>query len=119
MRAAGYWKRVLGMRRAPQALLCLLLLGLLLFNPFATASSESTDLAYRTLPRHRATIGASEMEHFSPIQKELASPDLVQTVEVNDVKLTPAVSVGRVILREELPLRPALVAVVWFRPPPS
>src|SRR5277367_5167824 len=88
-------------RNIVRVLVCLLLFGLLIFNPFATLSSASAGLAYQAGPRHRATVGASEMQHFSPIQKDLALPDAWNSARVGDVKLTPAISVGRVILREE------------------
>jgi hypothetical protein len=106
-------------RDVTRNLVCVLLLGLLLFNPFAALASGSSHSGYSTLPRHRATVGASEMQHFSPVRSEISSVDVAWVVQLIDVKVTPAESTPRTILREELPPWPALLVSVWFRPPPS
>jgi hypothetical protein len=106
-------------RTVPRILVCLLLFGLLLFNPFAALTSASNHPGFSTSPRHRATVGASEMQHFSPVKSEITTPDIAQVVHSMDVKVTPAESKPRTILLEELPPMPALIVSVWFRPPPA
>src|SRR5271167_3439716 len=48
----------------------ILLIGLVLYNPFLAMKIHSDGLAYSALARHRATVGASEMQHFSPVQAD-------------------------------------------------
>jgi hypothetical protein len=108
-----------GRRNVWQVCLCLLLIGLVLYNPFSALVTHSDGLSYQALARHRATIGASEMQHFSPIQGERAQ--LEATVQ--------RISTELVVERNEqpfptfqvdaLPQRPELTTSVWFRPPPT
>jgi hypothetical protein len=97
----------------------LLLVGLLLYNPFLGLATHSDGLSYQALARHRANVGASELQHFSPVQGDNAQ--IVVAVE--------AIFFGRVVDNPEkrfhfvpndiLPQRPELVTSVWFRPPPA
>src|SRR5215469_17723113 len=45
---------------------CLVLAALLLFNPFFATPRSGHSLEVSTPASHRATVGASELEHFSP-----------------------------------------------------
>ena len=56
--------------------LCLLLIGLLLYNPFAGLWGPTDGVSYDKLARNRATIGASELQHFSPVPNENTQADL-------------------------------------------
>jgi hypothetical protein len=47
--------------------LCILLIGLMLYNPFAGLWGPVDRLSYDKLASNRATIGASELQHFSPV----------------------------------------------------
>jgi hypothetical protein len=97
----------------------LLLVGLLLYNPFLTLVTHSDGLSYQTLACHRANVGASELQHFSPVQGDNAQVEV--TVE--------AIFFGRIVENAEkrfhfvpndpLPQRPELDTTVWFRPPPA
>ena len=51
-----------------QLCVSLLLIALLLYNPFLALASHSDGLTYQALARHRATVGASELDHFTPVQ---------------------------------------------------
>jgi hypothetical protein len=96
-----------------------LLIGLVLYNPFFALRIHSSGLAYSSLARHRSTVGSSEMQHFSPEQSEYTQPDA--TV----VQLSPDISVvkneypAKDILDQALPRQPELIASICFRPPPS
>ena len=59
-----------------QACLCMLLVGLLVYNPFIALANHG-DAGLRMPERHRATVGSSEMQHFSPVQAENGHVDAV------------------------------------------
>jgi hypothetical protein len=107
----------------PQGLweLCvsLLLIALLLYNPFLALIGHSDGLAYQALARHRATVGASELDHFTPVQGDNAQ--LAAIVEEVFVQLTAEKKESRppVLQDPTLPQRLELIASVWFRPPPA
>jgi hypothetical protein len=102
-----------------QVCLCALLIGLVLYNPFLLLTNQSDGLAYHSLARHRATVGASEMQHFSPVQSESVQPEIIVETAVIEV-VAPKNDYPLPIVEEEILLRqPELVANIWFRPPPS
>jgi hypothetical protein len=97
----------------------LLLIGLLLYNPFVALTSHSDGLSYQALARHRATVGASELQHYSPVQGDNAQIEVA----------VDAIFFGRIVEQADkrfhfvpndtLPQRPELDTSVWFRPPPA
>jgi hypothetical protein len=98
----------------------LLLIGLLLYNPFLALVSHDNGLAYQQLQRHRATVGASELQHFSPVQAESAQLEAVLV----ELFTNPAVAAAdkfssHQFQTEALPPRLELINRIWFRPPPS
>ena len=99
--------------------LCLLVAVLVVYNPFAALNGSASCHSYERLASNRATIGASELQHFSPVSHP-------------EVKTEPAVGLRyaeAVPCKREWPLRrdqvemipsdPALLGAVWFRPPPA
>jgi hypothetical protein len=104
-----------------RACISVLLIVLIFYNPFAALSGSSGHLSFDKLARHRATVGASEMQHFSPVSHSHGHADLEADVEVKDTGPTGAIpkyQAGR-DQEELLPPEQALLAGVWFRPPPS
>ena len=96
--------------------ICVLLVGLLLYNPFAALTSASAGLAYQALARHRASVGASEMQHFAPVKAETGQPDVTVAAPKADLpapREEARLDGGRV----HLPLLEGM-ASLWFRPPP-
>jgi hypothetical protein len=98
---------------------CLLLAGLLLYNPFVSLIHSPTGLSVHHLARNRATVGASELQHFSPVSKEVAADVLLEerTGEVT------AISGGQDFqletdLTRDLIISPDFSSNLWFRPPP-
>jgi hypothetical protein len=99
--------------------LALLLVGLLLYNPFA-ATTFSNGLAYRSLARHRATVGASEMQHLASMQGENQQQDSAAVLEVFTALLADNnATLSHVVQEEALPQRSGPISTVWFRPPPA
>ena len=97
--------------------ICVLLVGLLLYNPFAALTSASDGLAYQALARHRASVGASEMQHFAPVKAESGQPDVTVATQTDDLPATreeARLESGRV----HLPLLLEGMTSLWFRPPP-
>jgi hypothetical protein len=99
---------------------CILLIGLLLYNPFLALLQTHAGLSLNHLPRNRATVGASELDHFSPVSKTFTAEILAVECAVDIAPLLPEI---------EFPLAttfaPAPVSLcdfsssLWFRPPPS
>jgi hypothetical protein len=96
----------------------LLLIALLVYNPFSALITHTDGTAYKELARHRATVGASEMQHFSPIEAESgATHVLLDELFAKYIVVTDESS--RQISQEEtVPARPELIESIWFRPPP-
>ena len=99
--------------------LCLLLIALVVYNPFAALSRSSDHLSYDKLASNRASIGASELQHFSPV----SSPDSQIELAVDLLTVEPKGCAQESQLRRDqqvlIPVEPELLAGVWFRPPPS
>ena len=97
--------------------ICVLLVGLLLYNPFAALTSASAGLAYQALARHRASVGASEMQHFAPVKAVTGQPDVTVAGQKGDLP-APREETRLPSGRVHLPLLLEGMTTVWFRPPP-
>lgn len=108
-----------GSRNPWRMFVAAMLIGLVLYNPFLALVNHSDGLTYQALARNRATVGASEMQHFSPTQNDGAPFEAI--VERICVELVvEKTDVASPILQADiLPQRPELIASVWFRPPPA
>lgn len=98
---------------------CLALIALVLYNPFAGLHGNSGCLCYEKLASNRATAGSAELQHFSPV----SGPSLPANFDVHVLGAEPVTSdqepqPGR-DQREMIPSEPELLAGVWFRPPPT
>jgi hypothetical protein len=109
-----------GNRRAFwQVCFSVLLIGLVLYNPFLALGNQADGLSYQALARHRATVGASEMQHFTPMQG--VNAQLEATVEqiFTEFLVENHASLFHIFQEERLPQRPEPMGSIWFRPPPS
>jgi hypothetical protein len=102
-----------------RACLCLLLILLVAYNPFALANGRCGNLSCEKMARHRATIGSGELQHFSPV----SNPGIQENADVVMLcaQVVPSVQhrrpfqdEPRIFVKETV-----LLAGVWFRPPPS
>jgi hypothetical protein len=101
-----------------RAWICLLLAALLLYNPFAALYFSHDTIEVHTLQRNRASVGASELQHFSPVQDGIPQVDLTLEVSREEVAVPAGSYVGREFEREvEIP-QSDIVFKVWSRPPP-
>jgi hypothetical protein len=98
--------------------MCMLLAALILYNPFAALCFSHGPIEVHTLQRNRATVGSSELQHFSPVQDDIQQTDL--NLESNREELAvPAGSfVARGFEREVEVPQSDIVSKVWSRPPP-
>jgi hypothetical protein len=98
---------------------CLLLVALVVYNPFTALDGSSGRLSYENLARNRASIGSGELQHFSPV----SDPDAPFDLDVDSRDAEPVIDVRETQLdrtqQETIPSEPALLAGFWFRPPPS
>jgi hypothetical protein len=101
-----------------RASLCALLIGLVVYNPFAALTSASNGLAYQALARHRASVGASEMQPFAPVKAETAQPDVTVATEKGELPATRGEEARLECGRVHLPLLLEGMTSLWFRPPP-
>jgi hypothetical protein len=96
-----------------------ILIGLVLYNPFFVLASHSDGLAYQTLACHRATVGASEMQHYAPVQEKGAQSEVTVEEIFPEFVVEHEEYPAPVFQEEALPQRPELIASFWFRPPPT
>jgi hypothetical protein len=97
-----------------------LLVGLLLYNPFLALISHSDGLTYQALARHRATVGASEMQHYAaPAPGENAQLEANVESVFTGIVVENKESTSHRYEDEALPQRPELLVSLWFRPPPA
>jgi len=97
---------------------CLLLVGLLLYNPFLALVAHSDGLTYQALARHRATVGASELQHIAQVQEQSAQPHIIVAetfsglVQINESPATTSQQPKLLQRMEQIP-------EICFRPPPQ
>jgi hypothetical protein len=103
-----------------RAAVCLVLVALLLYNPFFTILSSSQDLSVRHPLSYRATVAGSELRRCTIEPADPLIPELTAAILHASILSTPTHEVGFV--------QPSGVAgllsqascdSVWFRPPPS
>jgi hypothetical protein len=98
--------------------ICVLLAALILYNPFAALCFSHGPVEVHTLQRNRATVGASELQHFSPVQDDIKQADLDLEASREEVAVPAESFVARGFEREiEIP-QSDIVSKVWSRPPP-
>jgi len=100
------------------AWVCVLLMVLILYNPFLALTSATSGLAYQNLARHRASVGASELQHYAPVQVENAQPDANVDLFMEDLAAAHDGAVRLILERGHLPLLMEGMTSLWFRPPP-
>jgi hypothetical protein len=99
--------------------LCILLIGLMLYNPFAGLMGSGDGLCYARLARNRATVGASELQHFSPVTYPSSQTDLDVDVPRMDVMQVVREKRSSADLRVAFPPQAEVFSQFWNRPPPT
>ena len=97
---------------------CVLLAALMLYNPFAALYFSHDTIEVHTLQRNRASVGASELQHFSPVQDDIQQADLDLDSNREEVAAPAGSYVARGFEREVEVPQSDIVFKVWSRPPP-
>jgi hypothetical protein len=99
--------------------LCILLIALMLYNPFAGLMGPGDGLRYDRLASNRATVGASELQHFSPVSNPNSQTDL--DLDVPRMDLLPVVHAKRsnADLQVAFPPQAEVFSPFSNRPPPT
>jgi hypothetical protein len=97
---------------------CVLMAALILYNPFAALCHSHSTFEVHTLQRNRATVGASELQHFSPIQDDTKQADLNLEASREEVTVPAGSYVARGFEPEVEVSQSDIVSRVWSRPPP-
>jgi hypothetical protein len=112
--------RIESSRTRWRAAASLLLVALLLYNPFFTILSSSRDLSVQHPLSYRATLAGSELRRCTMEGAQLLIPGLDATVVHAATLLTPS---HEIVLAQPSDtaglLSQALCDSIWFRPPPS
>ncbi len=92
----------------------------LLYNPYMAAPSSPDGLNVRHPASNRATVGASELQHFSPAggRDQLSTP---ATAAVEPLASFPEISSQAFELVPQVvsPTQQFFGSSLWFRPPPA
>jgi len=109
-----------GMARWQMAV-CLLLAALVIYNPFMSCPDTGSSLDFRHLPSNRATVGASELQHFTPKDGSslLATTSLAIAHFLKYLVLPTTERPVPVELQVSFAPSQDLPASLWFRPPPA
>ncbi|HKD52445.1 MAG TPA: hypothetical protein VKB90_16680 [Candidatus Acidoferrum sp.] len=98
---------------------CLILAALLLYNPFFAVPHSGSGLEIGHRASHRATVGASELQHFSPIDGWGALPAMDAGAAVVVLPLTElSTQLFLTLLPSPRFSQQFFGPGLWFRPPP-
>jgi len=72
------------------------------------------------LARNRATVGSAELQHFSPVSKEVAAGVLLEerSAEITATSSGQESQLATDLARDRV-IAPNFSSNLWFRPPPS
>jgi hypothetical protein len=103
-----------------RAAVCLVLVALLLYNPFFTILSSSRDLSVTHPLSYRATVAGSELRRCTIEPSDPLIPELTAALLHAAILLTPTPEVAFVQPSDTAGLlSQASCDSIWFRPPPS
>jgi len=104
-----------------EAAVCLVLAALCLFNPFPflDAAAGTSGLHFCHAASHRATVGSSELQQFTPTsgRSVLESAEFVTVTLLLEVVRDASRPLATAMFEAALPAE-ILPASLWFRPPP-
>jgi len=103
-----------------RAAVCLVLVALLLYNPFFTILSISQDLSVAHPLSYRATVAGSELRRCTTEPSDPLIPELTAALLWTAILSTPTHEVAFVQPSDTAGLlSQASCDSIWFRPPPS
>lgn len=104
-----------------QILVCFLLAGLFLYNPFLSGHRENGTLTVCHPASHRATVGSSELEQFAQrdgLVVPLPDLDVVQ-IFIDLSAATPSTTRPTTDYETSAHPQTGFSESLWFRPPPA
>ena len=112
---------LMGSREARgRAAVCLLLMALLLYNPFFTVLNISQAFSVQHSLSYRATTAASELRRCTFETGKPLLPELTAATSLAATLFTPSHEVALVEPSDGAgPVSQAFCDSIWFRPPPS
>ena len=102
-----------------QVFLCLVLVALMLYNPFMGLWGSNDGICYDRLARNRATVGASELQHFSPVSSDTTQTELDIDVPAMGLMQVVREELSRTDLQEVSPPQSDFFTQYWNKPPPA
>jgi hypothetical protein len=98
--------------------ICVLLTLLILYNPFLAFTHTHSSFSVHEQARHRATVGASEMQHLGVAQDQ--NPQEAANVQRPWIEFAaPAAESGTRGLEPDVEVpQPDRISRIWSRPPP-
>jgi hypothetical protein len=103
-----------------RAAVCLVLIALLLYNPFFTVLSISQDLSVQHPLSYRATVAGSELWRCTFEAGKPLLPPLSAAIFLTATLFTPRYKAALVQPSDTIgPVPQTLCDSTWFRPPPS
>jgi hypothetical protein len=100
--------------------ICLLLVALIIYNPYLAGAESGAGLCVRHSASNRATVGASELQHFSPIDgRSILATAALALFQQFDGLLSIASEPHEGGVEEVFLAAQYLPASLWFRPPPA
>jgi hypothetical protein len=102
------------------SVVCLFLAFFLLYNPFLTAPRTAGGLEVCHPVSHRATVGASELQHFvSAAGQDFSGFTNLAPAEVSVPLPALPGPISLTVSHGLYPPQQLLCASLWFRPPPA
>jgi hypothetical protein len=103
-----------------QITVCLLLVVLVVYNPYLAGLESCANICIRHAPSNRATVGACELQHFTPgNRRSVFGAAAVGVFEYFDELAPPTRSWRRSMPEAVFVSVQFRTASLWFRPPPG
>jgi hypothetical protein len=112
--------RGIGLQHRINVVVCLALAVLFLYNPFLAITPSSSFLNVHHSLSYRATVGSSELQHFSPVHaRKILALSVATVLSWLDSLANPIVSRVTEVSPHPGCAFEVVCSDLWFRPPPA
>jgi len=109
-----------GLKRRLTVFVCVTLAILFLYNPYLALTPSSSILNVHHSLSYRATVGSSELQHFSPTDaRKILALSVATVLSWLDSPANPIVSRVTEISADPARAFELVCSDLWFRPPPA
>src|SRR6202035_1633896 len=113
-------ERGVGLHRRINIVVCLALAVLFLYNPYLAVTPSSNVLNIHHSLSYRATVGSSELQHFSPTDaRKILALSVATVLSWLDSPANPIVSRVTEVSADPARAFELVCSDQWFRPPPA